>query len=696
LRLLNRSPPESPHWHTLRWGERERIKAAALWQTQEEDMQQPPPPPPSESEGADWPPLHAQPQSKPKQNHSTKAKKEEGERKVAEAETTPPRKMTARTSIINARPTALPLPPPPPALHLHQSQWTSCTRSSALNVPLVLLTEIMFLWLRSSGTRWPLFFSPSPGALGAYSAGSDVVAPSVPTQAPGAESLLVCIEKFLLCEHKNSANVLLYLVSLALFVSDTANKRLPPPFAPLVPPTSRINRTFKALVAAGLALKLIFELKNVQSSVWVRSVSGHGGSRAASVNNDRDSGADSLYRLNGSALSPVPLSQQITPTHIASTSSNTVSAAPSSASSPSPMLRSASSHTGAAKSVSNLTPIDRQLECVGAGCIMLAMNVLILKRFIAPVVERSTDVPQTAIAASTAAVAAAGKAPSSLLSPTTVNRLYLAANVIGFAATVRNLIVALFAARAAQRARLRNNASSADDNSVSAAPHRSLPLLLPSFSYIELIHALLDAGARSRFEVAADSSLSASMKVLRVMAVLSSFYWSAARLCMARTLTRREADSPHSTFALFVVFVPRAFPSCFSGACTTRSRTATARARAHSRAAQAKEGAAPPPTAASSASASLRRASCVATATWPTTCASSLASSSSRDCSHKRSRRKANPLPRPRLRPRPRQFECAASAKRHRIPLSHCSHFLLPFARMFPVQFSRLQMAPIS
>lgn len=345
-----------------------------------------------------------------------------------------------------------------------------------------------------------------------------------------------------------------YCATLALFVSDSLSKRIP-----LVPATTRLNVGFKTTVAAGLVAQLVFELKNVDRSVWLRSTANASRGQSSAGMTHANSGS-SLYRLYGSnfSLSPEPVSQ---PSFAAARPGGF----PSNASAGLQQL--APSPFPAA--TSNLTATDCALESVGMSLLMLAFNSLMLKRFF----PQSGPVMGGGGGAGTPAAAVTGSA----LSMPTMTKIYTLCNMVGLLGAFKQLLVAVFTERHARMraARLReaaaaaasigrNNTLSAPkaDESVSSLPaitapavedsRRSLPLILPSFSFIILIHALfmhpqspslIDAqllgpaaagstgavaGIRGVVQsaLAQRSTLVGSGAILRVMAVLSAFYWS--------------------------------------------------------------------------------------------------------------------------------------------------------------------------
>ena len=380
----------------------------------------------------------------------------------------------------------------------------------------------------SSSTGLSISLSPvaSPGSL-------------VP-EAP-QESFLTCLEKFFLCEHKNSLNIVLFGATFALFVSDGFSRKVP-----LIPPTSRVNVVYKTLVSAGLLAQLIFELKNVDRSVWVHSravgssAAGRGGAGGRPANGGM------MYKLPSAfSLSPAPINFSSPLHNNANLSANGgVALAPLV-----PVLPVAST--------SNLTAVDRQLESVGLSLLMLAFNSLMLKVFF----QRPLGAPGEHV---------------SRWECNTVTKVYTVANALGMLGALKGLAVAIYRERARRRSFERmaqsNNidlpsaldAPSSAASAATADPQRSLPLLLPSFSFIQLIHALfiypqsrtrvgeiLDASvsaavpagsaaaviskaasdigssAASAASSTDSSSLMSSVPILRVMACLSLFYWNA-------------------------------------------------------------------------------------------------------------------------------------------------------------------------
>ena len=311
---------------------------------------------------------------------------------------------------------------------------------------------------------------------------------------------------------------------------------------PIVPATTSSNVAYKTLVSLGLACQLFFELKNVERSVWKR-IGVRPGDQLRTM--QHASSGTSLYRLpSSSSLSPQPIS--FTPSNAQVTSAVDAITA---VSGPLP--------TVVPVPLSNLTAVDRQLESVGMSLLMAAFNLQLLKVFLLQGrgAEQGTSVNTTLIG-------------QMLFPPTSVIRkVYLMCNALGVMAALKQLTVAICsnqmqAMKAATQGAAAGSGRNCGNNggsipaggaasaaaAAAADPHRSLPLILPSFSFIELIHALFLCpqqgssaiemlgqsviqesadGMGARASATLSTPLSATVSVLRIMAILSAFYWSA-------------------------------------------------------------------------------------------------------------------------------------------------------------------------
>src|SRR5206468_3235034 len=95
------------------------------------------------------------------------------------------------------------------------------------------------------------------------------------------------------------SHLLRFGTALALFISDSFRRQLP-----LIPPTSRFNIWFKVLASLGLGAQLIFELRNVERTVWMRIRRPAASMRTLT----HDASSNALYRMPGSSfLSPAPI-----------------------------------------------------------------------------------------------------------------------------------------------------------------------------------------------------------------------------------------------------------------------------------------------------------------------------------------------------------------------------------------------------
>lgn len=283
----------------------------------------------------------------------------------------------------------------------------------------------------------------------------------------GGQSIAACIERFLLCEHTNSINILLYMATIALFASSSLSRRVG-----LFPAqTTPFHFAYRWVVVVGLVMQMVFELKNTDCVTW---------SRPARARNTlpRPSSAVAAFTTAGpSYLSPSPIAATRTGYFV---------------------MQSAQS---------NLTVFDRRMESVGSSLIMFAMNQLMLQAFFL----RN---------------AASLRGGSMQLPTTLITNFYSMCNVTGVLASVKHLLVSIFSRR-------RLDPSQAD-------PPRSLPLILPSLSFIQATHALFlrppAADSPSRASSAAVGSVDglassalggsagSSAPVLRVMATLSLYY----------------------------------------------------------------------------------------------------------------------------------------------------------------------------
>jgi hypothetical protein len=211
---------------------------------------------------------------------------------------------------------------------------------------------------------------------------------SPPSSDVKGDSLHECVERFLLCEHTGSLNILAALAGLAALGSERVARVLP-----LVPPTSRSNLPFKVLCVVGVALQLVQQLKSCERAVWVRASdkqSNANSNTAASTDTSKITSlsaprprnavigdseeAPSLYRVVATSLSPSPLlsppmvtrTPKPTGTHI-STDSFTFPAQVTSAvpkvSLPLPQR------------ATNLTRLDRMLGALGRVLVSAGMNV---------------------------------------------------------------------------------------------------------------------------------------------------------------------------------------------------------------------------------------------------------------------------------------------------------------------------------
>jgi hypothetical protein len=269
---------------------------------------------------------------------------------------------------------------------------------------------------------------------------------------------MACVERLLLLEHANVGNILVKAVTLALLASDDLSHQLN-----IVPRTTRFNAMFKALTVCGLALQLVFDLKNCDRTTYspvsrLRNAMSRAGSRAT------------LYRLGHSSLSPPPIS------------------------SPSP-------ETLTCVTLSNLTAVDRQLEGLGTSLILCGINLLMLKSYFrSDAASRAQD--------------------GHILSMGALRKAYWAVNMLGVLAAVKRLAVVVFARRL-------GGAAAASDASASDPP-RSLPLILPSVSFLQLVHALF-LHPQTRLAMHAEEGMLgavSSAPILRAMTLLSVYLWS--------------------------------------------------------------------------------------------------------------------------------------------------------------------------
>ena len=336
---------------------------------------------------------------------------------------------------------------------LSRSRSSVCFLVNRLSMPVNLSAPIALDDVPSS--------SPSSSSVVPVGPLSSSMIPAV-----AGDSLISCIERFLLAEHTNSINILLYSSCLALFASSSLSRRL----GSIVPPTDRFNVAFKLTVSIGLLCQLIFELKNCEKAQYSFS-------KPTTRSNllPRSSSQGLMYASTGSSLSP-------------------------------PALRTPISNPLAKPIQLNITPVDRQLESVASSLMMFAMNQQILKSYFhreAAQVWESTAV----------------------LSLPTITKIYSACNLAGLFASIKSLLLTAFSSG-------RLDASACD-------PPRSLPLILPSFSFATLIHALfLHPQTEMVLTVPNQSIVSnvsyatpelitksgSSAPILRIMAILSLYY----------------------------------------------------------------------------------------------------------------------------------------------------------------------------
>ena len=292
---------------------------------------------------------------------------------------------------------------------------------------------------------------------------------SVPLEAQ-TDSLKSCIERFLLCEHKNSPNILLFLGALYLFNCDSLSRRFG-----LVSLTSLFNLPFKWTVSIGFLFQLIYEIKNC-SRVSSTTVN-----RNSSIRMQQLPSSVDLYTTTGaSSLSPAPIS----------TPHRSVF-----------MLRSPSPPPA-----SNVTSVDQQLAAVGHSLIMFAINQLILKVYFRSTVSQS----------------------NLFISFKTIQAIYTSINVLGMLGSVKQLIVAYYG-----RSHVSSRSFQSDTSALSPS---SLPMILPSFTFLQLTHALMIRKRRAREEVVGAMFLALTDKlgltpnkvnsapILRVMAIVSLYY----------------------------------------------------------------------------------------------------------------------------------------------------------------------------